>query len=102
MDLAGYLLLAVGVVVLYLLYKAFLLYNADGDLQVLGSKLKPAYFKERVVWVTGASSGSKKHGANWSFSAKFYVLRHVNLKSVLVSLASPLPLCWPARLSQYM
>lgn len=55
------MLLAVfGVMVLYLLYKAFRLYVADGDLTVMSSSLKPGYFKGRVVWVTGASSGSKE------------------------------------------
>lgn len=42
----------------YLGYKLVKLLTADADLQVLGSRLKPDYFKGKVVWVTGASSGS--------------------------------------------
>ncbi len=43
----------------YLLLRFIKLCTADGDLTVLGSKMKPEYFQGRVVWVTGASSGSK-------------------------------------------
>ena len=45
----------VGVVV-FVLYKLF---QFDGDFTVLSSQLKKVYFKGRVVWVTGASSGSE-------------------------------------------
>ena len=54
-----WLWLVVGAIVVYLLLQLFRLLRADGDLQVLGSSLKPDYFKDRVVWVTGASSGSE-------------------------------------------
>ena len=54
-----WLWLVVGTVVGYLLLQLVRLLRADGDLQVLGSSLKPDYFKDRVVWVTGASSGSE-------------------------------------------
>ena len=43
----------------YLLYKLMQLYGADGDLAVLNCKMKAEYFKGRIVWVTGASSGSE-------------------------------------------
>lgn len=43
----------------YLLLKFIQLYRADGDLTVLDSKIKPEYFQGRIVWVTGASSGSE-------------------------------------------
>ena len=43
----------------YLILKVVQLWRADADLTVLGSKMKPQYFQGRVVWVTGASSGSK-------------------------------------------
>ena len=55
-----WLLVLCSALVGYILFKIFQLYRADADLTVLGSKLKPEYFKDRVVWVTGASSGSKK------------------------------------------
>ena len=54
-----WLWLVVGTVVGYLLLQLVRLLRADGDLQVLGSSLKPDYFEDRVVWVTGASSGSE-------------------------------------------
>ena len=54
-----WLILLCSAVVGYILLKLFQLYRADADLTVLASKLKPEYFKDRVVWVTGASSGSK-------------------------------------------
>ena len=47
------------VLVGYVLLKLFQLWRADGDLTVMGSSMKPEYYKDRVVWVTGASSGSK-------------------------------------------
>ncbi len=43
----------------YLLHRLVRLLTADADLQVLGSRLKPGYFNGRVVWITGASSGSE-------------------------------------------
>lgn len=32
---------------------------ADGDLLVIHHSLRKEYFRDRVVWITGASSGSK-------------------------------------------
>lgn len=52
-------IIVTGALVGYLLLKLIQLYRADADFQVLGSTMKPEYFKDRVVWVTGASSGSK-------------------------------------------
>ena len=52
----------------YLLLKSVQLYRADADLTVLASKMRPEYFEGRVVWVTGASSGSK---CSFSTSAMF-------------------------------
>ena len=51
--------LLVAVVLAYFVVKLMQLYRADADLTVLGSKMKPQYFEGKVVWVTGASSGSK-------------------------------------------
>ena len=42
--------------------------RADADLTVLSSKMKPQYFQGRVVWVTGASSGSKCGGVSADIS----------------------------------
>lgn len=53
------LLVIQGLFVALALYKLIQLYLADGDLTVLSSSMKPEYFKDRVVWVTGASSGSE-------------------------------------------
>ena len=43
----------------YLLYKVILLATADADLTLYTKKMKPSYFDQKVVWVTGASSGSE-------------------------------------------
>ncbi len=43
----------------YAVYKLFVFATADGDLTVLSRKLNAGYFSGKVVWVTGASSGSK-------------------------------------------
>ena len=54
------ILLAVhGLALLYLLYKLIVLAFADADLTVYSKKIKPSYFDKKVVWVTGASSGSE-------------------------------------------
>ena len=44
---------------LYLLYKLIVLAFADADLTLYSKKIKRSYFDKKVVWVTGASSGSK-------------------------------------------
>lgn len=41
------------------LYKLVKIARADSDMSLLCKKLKPSYFSEKVVWVTGASSGSE-------------------------------------------
>ena len=47
-------------VLLYLLYKLVVfVIRADADLTLLFKTLKPHYFDNKVVWVTGASSGSE-------------------------------------------
>lgn len=51
------LFVVIVVLVVYLVLKAVQFYRADADLTALASKMKPEYFKGRVVWVTGASSG---------------------------------------------
>ena len=48
--------------VVFLFYKLIQFIKADGDFTVLSSQLKKDYFKGRVVWVTGASSGSELVG----------------------------------------
>ena len=54
-----WLLALTGGVFVYFVLKVVQLCRADADLTVLGSKMKPQYFEGKVVWVTGASSGSK-------------------------------------------
>ncbi len=54
----------IAVVAAYAVYKLFIFASADGDLAVVGSRLKPSYFTGKVVWVTGASSGSKSMGTS--------------------------------------
>ncbi|XP_064384674.1 dehydrogenase/reductase SDR family member 7-like [Halichondria panicea] len=52
------LLLLPVLVLLYLLYKLVVfVIRADADLTLLFKTLKPHYFDNKVVWVTGASSG---------------------------------------------
>ena len=48
-----------GLALLYLLYKVVVLAFAGTDLTLYSKKLKPSYFDKKVVWVTGASSGSE-------------------------------------------
>ena len=57
------MLIGIVITVLFvvILLRVFKLYRADGDLRLLSHTLKPAYFKDKVVWVTGASSGSKQN-----------------------------------------
>ena len=43
----------------YLIYKAVKILRTDCDLTLMNKRLKAGYFKGKVVWVTGASSGSK-------------------------------------------
>ena len=57
---AWVLKIAVGSVIgAYLVYKAVRILRTDCDLTLLSKRLKPLYFSGKVVWVTGASSGSK-------------------------------------------
>ena len=44
---------------LYLLYKVVVFVRADADLTLLSRTLDTRYFDNKVVWVTGASSGSE-------------------------------------------
>ena len=83
----------VTVVVIYLVYKVLRFATADGDLNLLSHSLKPHFFKGKVVWVTGSSSGIgeelcrqlSKLGAKLILSAR----SEEKLKSVLQSLAHP-------------
>ena len=45
-------------VLLYLLYKVVVFARADADLTLLSKTLDHTYFDNKVVWITGASSGS--------------------------------------------
>ncbi len=53
------LVVLIGAIAAYLLLKLVRLIRADADLVVLSKKMKPEYFQGKVVWITGASSGSK-------------------------------------------
>ncbi len=46
-------------VLVYLLYKVVVFARADADLTLLSKTLDSKYFDNKVVWVTGASSGSE-------------------------------------------
>lgn len=37
-----------------------MLYNSDCDLQLASKKLKKSYFRNKIIWITGASSGIGK------------------------------------------
>ena len=43
----------------YIAYKLLVFFRADGDLTVTSKRIKPEYFKGKVIWITGASSGSE-------------------------------------------
>lgn len=43
----------------YIVYKLLVFFRADGDLTVISKRMKPEYFKGKVIWITGASSGSE-------------------------------------------
>ena len=47
------------VLAVYLVYKAVKILRTDCDLTLMSKRLKAGYFNGKVVWVTGASSGSK-------------------------------------------
>lgn len=47
------------ILALVFLRKLFLLLTGDADLTLLSKSLVPNFFKDKVVWVTGASSGSE-------------------------------------------
>ena len=61
-------------IVAYLLYKVFLFANADADLALLSKRIKPSYFKGKVVWITGASSGSKFSLLNWPRLISYHIM----------------------------
>ena len=46
-------------IVAYLLYRVFQFATADADNALCSKRLKAGYLHEKVVWITGASSGSK-------------------------------------------
>ena len=62
----GWTLFCVGVfALLFLLYHLVRLVQlvfSDCDLQLRGCAPKPEYFKNKVVWLVGASGGSKRNG----------------------------------------
>ena len=47
------------VLAFYLAYKSVRILRTDCDLTLMSKRLKAGYFEGKVVWVTGASSGSK-------------------------------------------
>ena len=59
-SIKPWLLPAAGTVLaVYLVYKAVRILRTDCDLTLMSKRLKAGYFNGKVVWVTGASSGSK-------------------------------------------
>ena len=65
-DMAGWcvatcwLAVAAAVILVFVfLRKIFLLLTGDADLTLLSKSLIPNFFRNKVVWVTGASSGSE-------------------------------------------
>ena len=46
-------------IVAYLLYRVFQFATADADNALCSKRLKAGYLHGKVVWITGASSGSK-------------------------------------------
>ncbi len=56
--MSSWLVLVLVLTLLYLLYKLVVFVRADADLTLLSRTLDTRYFDNKVVWVTGASSGS--------------------------------------------
>ena len=87
--LLGFVFLAV----ILFLYRLVRFVTADADLSLLSYSLKPEFFKDKVVWVTGASSGIGEElckqlsrlGAKVILSAR----SEYKLRLVLNSLAHP-------------
>ena len=65
----------------YLAYKAVKILRTDCDLTLMCKRLKAGYFNGKVVWVTGASSGSKSSREAWEAASS----------PVHIVLSSPLP-----------
>ncbi len=79
------ILVVVVAVAAYPLLKLVRLLRGDADLVVLSKKMKPEYFKGKVIWVTGASSGSKyKRFTYHSCTGKDELLK-VEVKCLLTS-----------------
>ena len=57
MDCCYWLTLLIVSVLIYIIFLAIKFYLADADLSLLKCSMKPEYFRGKVVWVTGASSG---------------------------------------------
>ncbi len=55
----SWLVVLLVLVLVYLLYKVVVFARADADLTLLSKTLDSKYFDNKVVWVTGASSGSE-------------------------------------------
>ena len=61
--------------ILYALFQLYFLIVADADTVTFRSQEKKEYYQEKVIWVTGASSGIGKafvlHVAKLNVGAKF-------------------------------
>ncbi len=57
--MSSWLVILLVLALLYLLYKVVVFVRADADLTLLSRTLDTRYFDNKVVWVTGASSGSE-------------------------------------------
>ena len=58
-KMSSWLVILLVLALLYLLYKVVVFVRADADLTLLSRTLDTRYFDNKVVWVTGASSGSE-------------------------------------------
>ncbi len=57
--MVSWLAVLLALVLVYLLYKVVVFARADAYLTLLSKTLNSKYFDNKVVWVTGASSGSE-------------------------------------------
>ena len=74
-GLTCWLVIAVAVLlVLSLLRRIFMLLRGDADFTLQSKSLVPNYFREKVVWVTGASSGSEIHVYSQSCMSLFFIV----------------------------
>ena len=75
--MSSWLVILLVLALLYLLYKVVVFVRADADLTLLSRTLDTRYFDNKVVWVTGASSGSEYKDINGVHDRSIYCMHVV-------------------------